>query len=418
MLDGRHTGTGGGNHIIIGWTDAGRQPDFCGGPDLLRILLAYWQNHPSLSICSRACLLARRARLRAWMKRATTALRTGDRLPADPGRTRPHAAVAGRSAVSHIFWSMSRAIRTAPSSASTSSTRPIRRNGRLGLVELRAFEMPPHARMSLAQQLLLRALIAALLDVSPTPSARRWGTGCTIVFCCRISCGAIFAACSGLQAGGYAFEPDWFAPHFRVSLPALRPRALRRSELELRKRWSRGTCWAKRLAPVAPYVTSIPRSNVCKCMRDGSTGDRYVVTCNGRRGAVTADGDATGIRCRGSLSRLAAARLLASHDSSACAAGVRLVRHLERPFHRRLHVSRRPSRRAQLRDFPVNAYEAEARAGALYPLRPYPGPLPPLAAETNRNFPARSIYATNRHADDDRNLAWCTFRCTRSISLA
>ena len=177
MLDGRHTGTGGGNHFVLGGATPADSP-FLRRPDLLRSLVAYWHNHPSLSYLFSGLFIgptsqaprvdeARHDRV----YELEIAFAADRRAPARP-RRRP----GWSTGCSATCWSTSPATRTAPSSASTSCTRPTGRPGGSGLLELRAFEMPPHARMSLAQQLLLRALVARFWREPYRERLVRWGT--------------------------------------------------------------------------------------------------------------------------------------------------------------------------------------------------------------------------------------------------
>jgi uncharacterized protein (DUF2126 family) len=143
LLDGRHVGTGGGNHVVMGGATAADSP-FLRRPDLLKSLLGFWHNHPSLSFCSPACSSARPASIRASTRRATTPLRAGDRLP--PGRARtPDPAVAGRPHLPQHPADDDR--QHAPHRVlHRQALTPDSATGRRGLLELRAFEMPPHAR--------------------------------------------------------------------------------------------------------------------------------------------------------------------------------------------------------------------------------------------------------------------------------
>ena len=152
--------------------------------------------------------------------------------------------------------------------------------GRLGLVEMRAFEMPPHARMSLAQQLLVRALVAWFWRVPFQASPIRWGTRLHDAFLLPYFVERDFAAVvDDLRAAGYAMESTWFAPHLEFRFPVYGRVCYEGVELELRQAIEPWYVLGEEPGGggTARYVdSSVERLQVGS--RAGA--ERYTVTCN------------------------------------------------------------------------------------------------------------------------------------------
>jgi uncharacterized protein (DUF2126 family) len=287
MTDGRHTGTGGGNHFVMGGATPDDSP-FIRRPELLASLILYWHNHPSLSYLFSGMFIGPTSQAprvdearNDQLYELEIALKQIHENRKKYGESMPP-------------WLVDRTLRNILIDVTGNTHRsefcidkmysPDSQTGRLGLLELRAFEMPPHAHMSIVQQLLIRALIARFWDNPYIAPVTRWGTElhdrCLLPTFIKIDFDDVIEE---MQINGFAFKKEWFLPHLEFRFPLIGKIQITGTEIILRNSLEPWHVMGEENSSggTARYVdSSLERIEV---RVTGLNQSRHTITCNGRQ---------------------------------------------------------------------------------------------------------------------------------------